>query len=53
VHAAKAMAGTAVDVLRDPALLQAAKAEHQARLSRTPFESPLPPGLKPPFAMAE
>ncbi len=52
VHAAKAMAGTAVEVLGDPALLAAAKAEHQARLSRTPFESPLPPGLKPPFDMA-
>ncbi len=53
VHAAKAMAGAAVDVLGDPALLAAAKAEHQARLSRTPFESPLPPGLKPPFDMAD
>ena len=52
VHAAKAMAGTAVDVLSDPALLHAAKAEHQARLAATPFESPLPKGLTPAFDMA-
>ena len=52
VHVAKAMAGTAVDVLRDPALLARAKADHAARLAETPFVSPLPPGIKPPFAMA-
>ncbi len=53
VHVAKAMAGTAIDVLRDPALLAQAKAEHQARLARTPFVSPLPPGIAPPYDMAE
>ncbi len=52
VHAAKAMAGTAVDVLQSPVLLAAAKAEHQARLAATPFVSPLPDGLTPPFDMA-
>ena len=52
VHAAKVMAGTAVDLLQDRALLQAAKAEHGARLAATPFESPLPEGLPPPFDMA-
>jgi aminobenzoyl-glutamate utilization protein B len=53
VHVAKAMAGTAIDILRDPALLAAAKAEHQARLAITPYESPLPDGIAPPFSMAE
>ena len=53
VHVAKAMAGTAIDVLQDGALLAAAKAEHAARLARTPYESPLPEGISPPFDMAE
>ncbi len=53
LHVAKVMAGTAADVLSDPALLQAAKADHQARLAKTPFVSPLPAGLKPAFDMAE
>ena len=52
VHVAKAMAGTAIDLLQDPALLQSAQAEHRARLAATPYESPLPDGLAPPFAMA-
>ena len=52
VHAAKTMAGTAVDVLEDPALLAAAKAEHRARLERTPYVSPLPEGLRPMLDMA-
>ena len=34
-------------------LLAAAKAEHAARLLATPFVSPLPAGLAPPFTMAE
>ncbi len=53
VHVAKAMAGTAIDLLQDGALLAAAKAEHAARLARTPYESPLPGGISPPFDMAE
>jgi len=52
VHAAKVMAGTAVDVLADPALLAQAKAEHAARLARTPYVSPLPEGLAPVLDMA-
>ena len=52
VHAAKAMAGTAVEVLQDPALLEQARADHQARLARTPYVSPLPEGLAPPLGMA-
>ena len=52
VHVAKAMAGTAIDVLQDKALLDQARADHQARLAQTPYESPLPPGLAPKFDMA-
>ncbi|TGE02346.1 M20 family metallopeptidase [Methylobacterium nonmethylotrophicum] len=52
IHVAKAMAGTAVDVLRDPDLLARAKADHAERLARTPYVSPLPAGLAPPLDMA-
>lgn len=53
VHAAKTMAGTAIDVLADPALLDQAKADHRARLAITPYISPLPPDLAPVLTMAE
>ena len=53
VHVAKAMAGTAVDLLQDQGLLQRAQADHRARLAQTPFESPLPKGIDPPFDMAK
>ena len=52
VHAAKVMAGTAIDVLENKALLDQARADHQARLAKTPFVSPLPEGLEPPLGMA-
>ena len=52
VHVAKVMAGTAVDVLRNPELLAQAKADHQGRLARTPYDCPLPAGMKPVFDMA-
>ena len=52
IHAAKTMAGTAIDVLSDPALLGRAKAEHQARLTTTPYVSPLPADLQPVLDMA-
>ncbi|MGI4794469.1 MAG: M20 family metallopeptidase [Janthinobacterium lividum] len=53
VHAAKTMAGTAIDVLADPALLDQAKADHRARLAVTPYVSPLPADLAPVLTMAE
>ena len=53
VHAAKTMGGTAVDVLRDQALVEKAKADHRARLGRTPYVSPLPDGLAPVLGMAD
>ena len=51
VHVAKVMAGTAADILQDPALLAQAKADHQARLGKTPYVCPLPEGLEPSLAM--
>ena len=52
VHVAKVMAGTAVDVIRDETLLARAKAEHAARVGRTPYVCPLPPELEPPMGMS-
>jgi aminobenzoyl-glutamate utilization protein B len=49
VHAAKAMAGTAVDALRDPELVRQAKADHAARTGGRPYQSPLPPDVMPPI----
>ena len=37
MHVAKVMACTAVDVLQDDVLLARAKADHQARVRRTPY----------------
>ena len=51
VHVAKVMAATAADVLRDPALLAQAKADHDARLTKTPYVCPLPEGLEPSLTM--
>jgi aminobenzoyl-glutamate utilization protein B len=51
VHVAKVMAATAADVLADPALLARAKADHQARLAKTPYVCPLPEGLEPTLEM--
>ena len=47
-HAAKVMAATALDVIRDQELVAAAKADHRARLAGTPFVNPLPPDVEPP-----
>ncbi|KIZ34842.1 amidohydrolase, partial [Rhodopseudomonas palustris] len=49
VYAAKAMAGTAVDLLKDPALLARAKADHQARLAKRPYASPIPAEVNAPI----
>jgi aminobenzoyl-glutamate utilization protein B len=51
VHAAKMMAGTAVDVFNDGALLEAAKRAHQEQLARTPYVCPIPPDVKPPLQL--
>jgi aminobenzoyl-glutamate utilization protein B len=49
VHVAKVMAGTAVDAIRDPALVERAKAEFRERTGGKPYESPLPKDLAPPI----
>jgi aminobenzoyl-glutamate utilization protein B len=49
VHAAKVMAGVAVDALADPALIARAKADHKARTEVTPYDCPLPVDVKPPI----
>ncbi|WP_237213965.1 M20 family metallopeptidase [Falsiroseomonas oryziterrae] len=52
VHVAKAMAGTAVDALRDPDLIRRAKEDHRARTGGRPYESPLPSDAKPALGMS-
>lgn len=49
VYAAKAMAGTAVDALADPALIAAAKADLARRTARTPYICPIPAEVTPPI----
>ena len=46
-HAAKVMAGTAVDLLRDPALVAAARADFAARREGRPFVNPIPDDVQP------
>jgi aminobenzoyl-glutamate utilization protein B len=48
-HAAKVMAGTAVDLLSNPALIEEAKADFRQRLSGTPFLNPIPDDVNPPL----
>ncbi len=49
-HAAKIMAATAIDVISDPALLAAAKADHDGRLAAEPYVCPIPDDVTPPIA---
>jgi aminobenzoyl-glutamate utilization protein B len=51
-HVAKVMAGTALDALRDPALIAAAKADLRRRMGGRPYESPLPAEAKPALGMS-
>ena len=48
-HAARAMARLGQVLCEDAELLARAKAEHAARLARTPYTSPLPADLAPPL----
>ena len=52
VHVAKVMAGTAVDALADPALIERAKADHAARTAVTPYVCPIPDDVTPPIQMS-
>lgn len=49
VHVAKVMAGTAIDALQDPALIERAKADLAARIRSTPYICPLPDDVEPPI----
>ena len=48
-HAAKVMAATAIDLIVDPNLIAAAKADFQERLADTPFVNPIPEDVQPPL----
>ncbi len=50
VHVAKVMAGTALDALQRPDLIEAAKADLAARTEATPYKCPLPDDVEPPIA---
>jgi len=52
VQAAKAMAATALDCLRDPALIAGAKADFAQRTKTFAYKSPLPKETKAPFVQA-
>ena len=43
----KVLAGAAVDLLQDPALVQAAKDEHARRMGGAKYVCPIPAGVKP------
>ena len=49
IHAAKIMAGTACDLLRDRGMVEAAVKAHEATLARTPYRCPLPDDVVPPI----
>jgi len=49
VHVAKVMAGTAIDALHDPALIERAKADLAQRTRITPYECPLADDVQPPI----
>ncbi|MEM6549420.1 MAG: amidohydrolase [Pseudomonadota bacterium] len=49
IYAAKVMAATAKRAIEDPALIEAAKAEHRAHLAKTPYVCPLPEHVAPPI----
>jgi aminobenzoyl-glutamate utilization protein B len=49
VHAAKVMAGTAINVMLDETLMARAKRDHQERTAKTPYVCPIPEDVKPPI----
>ena len=50
IHVAKVMAGTAIDALQRPEVIESAKADLAARTKATPYVCPLPPDVEPPIA---
>jgi len=53
IFAAKVMSMTALDLLTNPEVLQAAKEEHKKRLRGKKYKPPIPPDLKPPLDIWE
>jgi aminobenzoyl-glutamate utilization protein B len=53
VHVAKIMAGTALDAMRDPAIIAEAKRDLNERVGDTPYASPLPPEVGPALDMSK
>ena len=51
-YAAKVMAGTAIDALKDAELLARAAAAHRAFRAENPFTNPIADDLAPPLDMA-
>jgi aminobenzoyl-glutamate utilization protein B len=51
--AAKTIAGTALDLIAQPALLKKAKAEHKDRLKGRTYKTPLPDDCLPPLEIAK
>ena len=49
VHAAKVMASTATALMQAPDVLVAARAVHDERQARTPYQCPIPQDVKPPI----
>ncbi len=49
IYAAKAMAGTAVDALQEPDLIERCKADLARRTARTPYVCPIPEDVQPPI----
>ncbi len=52
VHAAKVLAATAAEAIRNPALIAAAKADHAARIAEQPYICPLDADVPPALDMA-
>jgi aminobenzoyl-glutamate utilization protein B len=51
VHAARVLAATGIDILIDPELRQAARADFQQRTGGTPYVSPLGPEMQHPLEL--
>ena len=47
MNSAKALAGTILDLMEDPSIIQRAKEEFDERTEGIPFVSPIPQGVKP------
>lgn len=53
VQVGKAMAALAIQTIKDPALMAAAKADHAKRLKTSPYICPIPPEVNPPLDMSK